>query len=103
MAERKLAEVRREALRRFGIKELLLHHRIGKFKTGENVVMLAVAAPHRDEALAAARWTIAEMKQTVPIWKKEIYANGSARWVVGEMNLKEVVARKQKRGNRPRG
>jgi molybdopterin synthase catalytic subunit len=103
MAERKLAEVRREALRRFDIKELLLHHRIGKFKTGEDVVMLAIAAPHRDEALDAARWAIAEMKQTVPIWKREVYARGGARWVVGEMKIKEVVARKPKPRSRPKG
>src|SRR2546422_3539121 len=66
MAQAKLAAVRREALRRFEIKELLLHHRIGRFRTGQNVVMLAVSAPHRDEALAAAAWAISEMKQTVP-------------------------------------
>ena len=103
MAVAKLAAVRREALRRFDIKELLLHHRVGKFKTGENVVMLAIAAPHRDEALAAAGWAIAEMKQTVPIWKKEVYAKGGARWVVGEMRVKEVVARKPKRRSPRKG
>jgi len=103
MAEAKLAAVRTEALRRFDIKELLLHHRIGKFRTGENVVMLAMSAPHRDEALAAAGWAIAEMKQTVPIWKKEVYAKGGARWVVGEMRVKEVVARKPKRRSPRKG
>jgi molybdopterin synthase catalytic subunit len=94
MATAKLSEVRKQALRRFKIKELLLHHRIGSFDVGTNVVMLAIAAPHRDDALEAARWAIAEMKQTVPIWKKEIYRSGTARWVVGEMHVQEVVARR---------
>lgn len=97
MAEGKLAALRKEALRRFEIKELLLHHRVGNFDVGEDVVMLAIAAPHRDSALEAARWAIAEMKQTVPIWKKEVYRGGGARWVVGEMLVEEVVPRPKRR------
>jgi molybdopterin synthase catalytic subunit len=101
MATAKLAAVRKGALRRFDIKELLLHHRIGRFDVGTNVVLLAIAAPHRDEALLAARWAIGEMKQTVPIWKKEVYRSGGARWVVGEMRVKEVASRPKP--NRPKG
>jgi len=97
MAEGKLAALRKEALRRFDIKELLLHHRVGNFDVGEDVVMLAIAAPHRDAALEAARWAIAEMKQTVPIWKKEVYRGGGARWVVGEMRVEEVVPRPKRK------
>lgn len=102
MAVAKLKEVRKEALRRFDIRELILHHRIGNFAVGEDVVMLAVAAPHRDEALRAALWTIAEMKQTVPIWKREVYRQGKARWVVGEMRAEEVVARRPSARRRSR-
>ena len=93
MAEAKLAEVRKAALARFDIADLLLHHRVGNFKVGEDVVMCVVAAPHRASALEAAAFAVGEMKQTVPIWKKEVYEGGLARWVVGEMRVAEVVRR----------
>jgi molybdopterin synthase catalytic subunit len=93
MAVAKLKEVRRHALARFEIKELILHHRVGNFDVGEPVVMCVVSAPHRDAALDAVRFAIAEMKQTVPIWKKEVFRAGGQRWVVGEMRPEEVVAR----------
>lgn len=93
MALAKLAEVRRLALLRFAAKDLLIHHRTGTLGVGENVVLCVAVAPHREEALAAARFAIAEMKQSVPIWKKEIYRGGRAKWVVGEMRPKEVLSR----------
>ena len=96
MAMAKLREVRRQAMRKFPIKDLLLHHRVGTFAVGENVVMCAVAAPHREEALGAARFAVAEMKQTVPIWKKEIYRGGGEKWVLGEMRPGEVAARRKR-------
>ena len=97
MAKAKLAEVRRLALSRFPAKDLLLHHRTGTLAVGENVVLCIAVAPHREEALAAARFAIAEMKQTVPIWKKEIYRGGKETWVVGETRPKEVVARQARK------
>jgi molybdopterin synthase catalytic subunit len=96
MAVAKLKEVRRQALARFDIKELVLHHRVGNFEVGEPVVMCVVSAPHRDAALDAVRFAIAEMKQTVPIWKKEVFRGGGQRWVVGEMHPAEVVARRNR-------
>ena len=95
MAVAKLKEVRRLALARFAIRELILHHRVGNFEVGEPVVMCVVSAPHRDAALDAVRFAIAEMKQTVPIWKKEVFRGGGQRWVVGEMRPQEVVARRK--------
>lgn len=97
MAKAKLAAVRRAALSKFKVKDLLIHHRVGTLAVGENVVLCIAVAPHREEALAAARFAIAQMKQTVPIWKKEIYAGGQETWVVGEMRSKEVVARETRR------
>ncbi len=93
MALAKLREVRAAAMEKFGARQLLLHHRVGKFAVGEDVVLCAAAAPHRSEAVGAVRFAIGEMKQTVPIWKKEVYADGSQKWVVGEMRVKEVVSR----------
>lgn len=97
MALAKLREVRAHTLRRFAIKELVLHHRVGNFAVGENVVMCVVAAAHRDAAIDASRFAIADMKQTVPIWKKEVMQGGGERWVVGEMRVKEVVARRKRK------
>lgn len=100
MALGKLARVRAHALARFDIKELILHHRVGNFEVGEEVVMCVVSAPHRDAAIEAARFAIAEMKQTVPIWKKEIFKGGKEKWVVGEMRVEEVVGRRKPRRGR---
>lgn len=101
MAVAKLREVRAEALRRSGARQLVLHHRVGNFRVGEDVVLCAASAPHRSQALEAVRFSIARMKQTVPIWKKEVYADGSQKWVVGEMRVGEVVGRPRPR-RRPR-
>ncbi len=96
MALAKLSEVRRETLRAFPARELILHHRVGNFRVGENVVMCVVSAPHREAAVDAARFAIARMKQTVPIWKKEVFRGGGERWVVGEMEVEGVVKRESK-------
>jgi molybdopterin synthase catalytic subunit len=96
MALAKLASVRKEALARFDIRDLVLYHRLGDFDVGEPVVMCVACAPHRGAALEAVSFAIAEMKQTVPIWKKEVFRGGGQRWVVGEMRPKEVVARQKR-------
>lgn len=57
-----------------------LEHRIGDLSVGEAAVVVAVGAPHRDEAFSAARWAIDELKATVAIWKQEHWAGGGAHW-----------------------
>ena len=52
-------------------------HRIGVVDVGEASVVIAVSAPHRDEAYKASRYAIDELKKTVPVWKKEVYSDGS--------------------------
>jgi len=96
MAVAKLTRVRADALARFEVKELILHHRLGNFQVGEPVVMCVASAPHREAALDAVRFAIAEMKQIVPIWKKEVFRGGRQRWVVGEMRPLEVVRRSKR-------
>ena len=56
-------------------------HRVGRLDLGEVSVRIAVAAPHREECYEASRFIIEELKSRVPIWKHEMYADGSARWV----------------------
>ena len=57
--------------------------KLGKLEIGETSVVISVAAPHRKAAFAACEWLIRELKRTVPIWKKEIYADGE-EWIEGE-------------------
>ncbi len=57
-----------------------LEHRTGDLAVGEAAVVVAVSAPHRDQAFDAARWGIDELKATVAIWKREHWAAGGSRW-----------------------
>ncbi len=74
---KKLAGGARE---QFEIHHIGIVHRLGKLEIGETSVVIAIAAPHRRHAFAACEWLIRELKRSVPIWKKEFYADGSA-WV----------------------
>jgi molybdopterin synthase catalytic subunit len=58
-----------------------LQHRVGRLEIGETAVGIAVAGAHRDEAFAACRHVIEEVKRRVPIWKRELYADGTEEWV----------------------
>ena len=59
---------------------IAIHHRVGILKTGEAAVVIAVATPHRADAFAACQYAIDTLKQTVPIWKKEVFEDGE-EWV----------------------
>lgn len=80
MAERKLAEIRERALREFDIIEVSIVHRVGTLPVGENIVLIVVAAGHRDAAFTACRFCIDELKRITPIWKKETTPEGVV-WV----------------------
>jgi molybdopterin synthase catalytic subunit len=81
MAGKKLAELEEAARRRWPIIELALVHRVGDLDLGEVSVVVAVSSPHRHQAFEACRWLIDTLKEVVPIWKKEIWADGKAEWV----------------------
>ncbi|HHQ15010.1 MAG TPA: molybdenum cofactor biosynthesis protein MoaE [Chromatiales bacterium] len=70
-----------EALQRFSIAHAACVHRVGELVPGELAVWVGVSAAHRDEAFAACRYIIDEVKHRVPIWKKEHYADGDSGWV----------------------
>ena len=84
MARAKLAELEREARRRWPIVECCIVHRVGHVPLGEASVAIAVSTPHRRDAFAAGQWLIDELKQVVPIWKEENWADGTSEWVAGE-------------------
>ncbi len=67
----------------FEIANVGIVHRLGRLEIGETSVVISVAAPHRRAAFAACEWLIKELKRTVPIWKKEVYADGEV-WVEGD-------------------
>ena len=69
-----------EAHNQFEIAHIGIVHRTGRLDIGETSVVIAVSAPHRKAAFQACEWAIKELKRTVPIWKKEIYADGE-EWV----------------------
>ncbi len=81
-----LAEMRKlaaEAQRCFPVREVWLHHRLGRLAIGETSVLIAVASAHRGAAFDACRWVIDTLKTTVPIWKKEFFVDGAV-WADGE-------------------
>lgn len=80
MAEAECARIVDEAHARWPAR-IALAHRIGALEIGDAAVAVAAAAAHRDEAFAACRYAIEEVKRRVPIWKKEFYADGSVEWV----------------------
>ena len=80
MAEKKLAEIREGAIRTFGVIDVTIIHRVGTLPIGENIVLVVVAAFHRDEAFQACRFCIDELKRITPIWKKETTPDGVV-WV----------------------
>ena len=83
MAQRELERLGREAHERFEIAHMGIVHRTGRVEIGETSVVIAVSAPHRRAAFEACEWAIRELKRTVPIWKKEVFADGEV-WVEGE-------------------
>jgi molybdopterin synthase catalytic subunit len=83
LAEKALREIEQEALDKFGVRRCRIQHRIGHLELGEPSVLIVVRAGHRDEAYAASRYAIDEVKQRAPIWKEEHYADGDSRYLEG--------------------
>jgi molybdopterin synthase catalytic subunit len=80
MAVSEMRALAEEALGDHGVARVALVHRVGRLPPGEIAVAIAVAAPHRAQAFEACSWLIDRLKERVPIWKQEWYADGS-RWI----------------------
>ena len=85
MALKEMEKLATAAKARFEIENVGIVHRLGKLEIGETSVVISVASPHRRAAFEACEWLIKELKKTVPIWKKEVYADGET-WIEGEQN-----------------
>ena len=81
MAEAKMKEIGEAVQQRWpGVKQVAMLHRIGRLAIGEASVAIAVSAAHRREAILACHYGIDRLKETVPIWKREIFEDGAV-WV----------------------
>ncbi len=80
MAEKKMAEIGDEMRVKFGAERVVILHRTGVLPIGEASVGIGVATPHRKEAFVACQYAIDRLKETVPIWKKEVWSDGS-HWI----------------------
>lgn len=84
MALEKMRAIATELHQKFAIDCAALVHRLGRLEIGETSVFIAVSAPHRAAAFEACRYAIDTLKKTVPIWKKEFFADGAV-WADGEL------------------
>jgi molybdopterin synthase catalytic subunit len=80
MAEKVMAQIGDEIKARFPVSKVAIVHRTGVLEVGQASVVIAIAAPHRGEAFAASQYAIDRLKEIVPIWKKEIWNDGS-QWI----------------------
>ena len=81
MAETELAAIVLEASERWSTPDIVVEHRIGNLALGDASVAIAVGHPHRSEAYEASRYIIEELKQRLPVWKREHYSDGRSEWV----------------------
>ena len=83
MAVEQLEMIRNDAMRIYGVEEVAIIHRYGELHVSDNIMMIAVGAKHRAEVFEACRYIIEEIKEKVPIWKKEYTPEGES-WVEGK-------------------
>jgi len=80
MARSEMEKIAHAILQQWPAQHVSIHHRVGTLAVGEIPVLIAVACPHRKEAFAACQYAIDTLKETVPIWKKEVFEGGEV-WV----------------------
>jgi molybdopterin synthase catalytic subunit len=88
MAERELDTIVREAAEQYGTEDIVVEHRVGVLILEDISVAIAVGHPRRGKAYGASRYVIEELKHRVPVWKLELYADGTREWV---SNITSVV------------
>jgi molybdopterin synthase catalytic subunit len=82
MTLREFDTIAQEIKQMWSVRKLAIVHRIGRLSLGEVSVLIVISASHRDEAYRASRYAIEKLKQTVPIWKKEVWEGGE-EWIQG--------------------
>ena len=80
MAIKEMCKIADEAIKRWGLHDMVIHHRVGHVPIEEEAVVIACSSAHRKEAFAACEFAIDTLKEMVPIWKKEVFEDGEV-WV----------------------
>lgn len=81
MAEQVMAQVGQEVMARWPeVRRVIIVHRVGRLRVGETAVVIALCAAHRRQTFDALRYAIDRIKEIVPVWKKEVWADGTAEW-----------------------
>lgn len=86
MAEKVMREIAGEAVVRFGFEDVAVLHRTGRLEIGETSLLIAVSSGHRAASFDGGHWLVNEIKKRVPVWKKEVWADGES-WVEGPESL----------------
>ena len=93
MTEKALADIVAQARSRWPLQECTLIHRIGELLLGDQIVLVAVSSAHRDAAFEACHFIMDFLKTRAPFWKKELTAEGIARWVEAKQSDDDAAAR----------
>ncbi|CAH1796172.1 unnamed protein product [Owenia fusiformis] len=80
MAKKELKKICEQAREKYAVEKIAVLHRLGEVPVCETSVLIVISAPHRNAAIDATKFVIDTLKATVPIWKKEIYEDGSCNW-----------------------
>ena len=91
MALEKMRALAAKAVADFGVRDVMVVHRLGRLEVGETSVLIVVVSAHRAAAFDACRWVIDTLKKTVPIWKKEHFEDGAV-WADGEPFPPEITS-----------
>ncbi|MDA0708663.1 MAG: molybdenum cofactor biosynthesis protein MoaE [bacterium] len=86
MAVKKMKEIGEEIKEKWDVASVGILHRLGRLEIGEISVLIAISSPHRVASLEACHYAIDRLKETVPIWKKEVWTDGGAAWIEGDMS-----------------
>ncbi|MGV6803410.1 MAG: molybdenum cofactor biosynthesis protein MoaE [Ruegeria sp.] len=92
MTERAIAKIAEEARTRWSLGDVLVIHRYGRLAPGDRIMMVATAAPHRNDAFEAAEYLMDYLKSRAPFWKKEISGSG-AEWVAAKDEDEDALSR----------
>ena len=83
MAEKELSAIREEAFAKFPMPCMHIYHSVGELKSGEISLVVMTSSAHRAESIRAMEWVVEEIKKRVPVWKQEVFEDGSVAWVDG--------------------
>ena len=81
MALEQMKSIRQRAIENMKALDVVIAHRLGRLKLGEVSIFVAVFAAHRAEGFEACRWIVDQVKTDVPIWKKDVWSDGTEAWV----------------------